>query len=169
MLIPTWLLIVPLVVQAAAMAFDELHYHRSRGLGAWERLGHPLDTLTVVACIGWALCMQPTAEHVVAYIALAAVSCLFVTKDEFVHARRCSAGEHWLHALLFIVHPVALASIGLLWLGLHAGAGVFPSRLQGNGPGWGILFVQFCATAVFGVYQAWYWNLRWPSRARLGP
>ena len=32
-------------------------------------------------------------------------STLFVTKDEAVHARLCSAGEHWLHAILFVAAP----------------------------------------------------------------
>ncbi len=57
------LLLAPLAVQGIAMAVDELHFHRRRGLGRWERLGHPLDTLTVLACIGWTLAVTPTAAH----------------------------------------------------------------------------------------------------------
>jgi hypothetical protein len=168
-LTPAWLLGAPLVVQAAAMAFDEFHYHRRRGLGRWERIGHPLDTLTVLACIGWALCMRPTPGHAVVYVGLAALSCLFVTKDEFVHARRCSPGEHWLHAVLFVIHPMALASVGLLWPGLHRPGTAVPDWLQGTAPLSGVLLVQFGTTAAFCAYQAWYWNFRWQPRAQLGP
>jgi hypothetical protein len=150
------------------MAFDELHFHRRRGLGAWERIGHPIDTLTVLACIGWALFRPPTAGGVGVYVALAALSCLFVTKDEFVHARRCSPGEHWLHALLFVVHPVALVSVALMWPGLHARAVALPRWLAEAKAVSGALLVQFGVTASFCVYQAAYWNLRWNPSARLG-
>jgi hypothetical protein len=159
---------VPLALQAAVMGFDELHFHRRRGLGAWERIGHPIDTLTVLACIGWALFTPPSGYGVGTYVALAALSCIFVTKDEFVHARRCSPAEHWLHAVLFVVHPVALASVALMWPGLHATAVAVPHWLAGAKAVSGALFFQFAVTAAFCVYQAAYWNLRWRPRERLG-
>src|SRR5258708_33252451 len=111
------------------MAFDELHFHRKRGLGAWERIGHPLDTLTVLACSAWAFLVRPTPGHVAVYAGLAVVSCLFITKDEGVHARRCTPGEHWVHALLFIVHPLSLGSLALLWPSLHPSVQGWPGVL----------------------------------------
>jgi hypothetical protein len=149
------------------MAVDELHFHRRRGLGRWERLGHPLDTLTMLACIGWTLVTKPTPANVARYVGLAIVSCLFVTKDEFVHARHCSGGEHWLHAVLFVVHPIALASVGLLWPGLH-GVGAPGWRwLEGAAGAAHALPLQFGLTAAFSVYQIMYWNVRWLARAPL--
>ncbi len=40
-------LFIPFALQTCCMAVDEVHFHRQRGLPRWERLGHPLDTLTV--------------------------------------------------------------------------------------------------------------------------
>src|ERR1051325_10514494 len=99
------------------MVVDEVWYHRRRGLPRWERLGHPLDTLTVAIVYAWALAHpHPERGGLAGYVALAAFSCLFVTKDEPIHRRVCSAGETWLHAVLFILHPVVFLAFGLLWL-----------------------------------------------------
>jgi hypothetical protein len=163
-----WALVGPLAIQGAAMGVDELYFHRKRGLGAWERIGHPLDTLTFLACIGWALASPPTASSIAVYVALAVVSCLFVTKDEFVHAKRCGPGEHWLHAVLFVFHPIVLACVGLLWPGQHATAAL-PAWLTGTTAASHALVVQFGTTAAFCVYQATYWNLPWQPRAQLDP
>jgi 2-polyprenyl-6-hydroxyphenyl methylase / 3-demethylubiquinone-9 3-methyltransferase len=132
------LLVVPLALQAVAMAVDEGWFHRRRGLPRWERIGHPLDTLTIALCLGWLLIAGPDAV----YVALAVGSTLFVTKDEWVHARHCSPGEQWLHAVLFALHPVVLAMFALLWW-------------QGATT---ILAVQLALVLAFGVYQVVYWN-----------
>jgi len=59
---------MPLGVQGAAMVVDELYFHRRRGLGACERIGHPLDTMTVFACIAWALWVPPDARAITVYV-----------------------------------------------------------------------------------------------------
>jgi hypothetical protein len=156
-----WALVAPLAVQGVAMLGDELHFHRARGLGPWERIGHPLDTLTMLACIGWALAAAPSRSTAGVYAALAVVSCLFVTKDEFVHARRCSAGEHWLHAVLFVVHPLILISVGVLWVAAHPAVGTVWESLPDSVTALRVLTFQFAATSAFGLYQAVYWNLPW--------
>ncbi len=145
------LLALPLALQAVAMFFDEVHFHRRRGLSRWERVGHPLDTLTVLACFAVAIAAPCTTRSLVVYIALASFSCLFVTKDEPVHARDCSPGEHWLHAVLFVLHPVALAAVAVLWMrGLHK-----------------FVLAQAALTFAFGAYQLLYWNVSWrPSWTR---
>jgi hypothetical protein len=158
---------VPFGIQAVAMGFDELHFHRKRGLGRWERLGHPLDTLTLLACLGWILAMPPTESHAVVYGALAALSCLFITKDEFVHTKACGPEEHWLHALLFVIHPVVLVAYAWLWPSLHA---PFPSpwaaSLAAPSPSFAqpVVWTAFAATAGFCVYQFSYWNGPWTAR-----
>lgn len=137
----TALYLIPVVVQAAAMLIDEGWYHRRRGLPRWERIGHPLDTLTFVACLVWLL--RGGSAH--GYLALAVGSTLFVAKDEPIHAQRCSAGEHWLHALLFGLHPLVLASFYRLPRALLVG--------------------QLAVTLAFLSYQVIYWNLvRVPPR-----
>jgi hypothetical protein len=60
------------------MAVDEFYFHRRRGLPRWERLGHPLDTLTALACFVWLLSAAPSASSLSVYTGLSVFSCLFV-------------------------------------------------------------------------------------------
>jgi hypothetical protein len=154
------ILFIPFPLQMVCMAVDEIHFHRRRGLPRWERLGHPLDTLTVLACFVWLLTAAPSAFSLSVYVGLSVFSCLFVTKDEPTHSKYCSSGEHWLHAMLFILHPLVLLSAGLL------------------GPAWRkqpLSFIHYAGferefllantllTFAFGLYQLIYWNFLWPS------
>ncbi len=133
--------LIPVALQAAAMLVDEGWYHRRRGLPRWERIGHPLDTLTFIACLIWLL--AGGSAH--GYLALAVGSTLFVAKDEPIHAQLCPPGEHWLHALLFVLHPLVLASFYCL-----------PRS---------ILVGQLAVTVAFFAYQVIYWNVvRVPPR-----
>ena len=110
------LLLLPALLQMGAMFFDEFVFHRKRGLPRWERLGHPLDTLTAVACYGWLALTPVGSPHGLSvYVALCLFSCLFITKDEFVHARVCEPTETWLHAVLFVLHPIVFLAFGVIW------------------------------------------------------
>jgi hypothetical protein len=139
------------------MAVDEFYFHWRRGLPRWERLGHPLDTLTVWLCQVWLCWHQPSTTAIGVYVCLSLLSCLFVTKDEFAHHQHCTAGEQWLHALLFLLHPLILLSLGVLWaadagqLGFIAVEGWESTFLRGN------LFAIF----AFGIYQLLFWNWLW--------
>ncbi len=126
---------------------------RKRGLPRWERVGHPLDTLTVAACYAWLVANRPGPHALPVYIGLAAFSCLFVTKDEFVHARVCDGLESWLHAVLFVLHPVVFLAFGVLWYA-HAGQGAWFVR------------AQLAATLTFFVYQVLYWSVSWKRTNR---
>ncbi len=131
-------------LQALVMLFDEGWFHRRRGLPRWERIGHPLDTATVIACYAWLSLVSPSASVALpVYVALASFSCLFVTKDEVVHARLCSRAECWLHALLFVLHPIVLAAFALAW---------------SRGEVW-MIHAQLALTIALGAYQVGYWNL----------
>ncbi len=144
--------VVPLLAQAALMLFDEFYFHRRRGLPRWERIGHPIDTLSVLACYAIVLSWDWSPRALAAYAGAAAVSCLLITKDEFVHAGRCQPAEQWLHAALFVLHPIVLGSAALLW-----------HQRQHS-----LLWVQAALTFGFACYQTLYWNLPWQrlSRAR---
>jgi hypothetical protein len=132
-------------VQAAAMAVDEGYFHAARGLPRWERIGHPLDTLTVTACYGWLSASTPHSRGALeVYVALSALSCVFVTKDEPIHARLCTGAEHWLHAVLFVLHPVVLGAFGWAWWSGHET----------------LLHVQLALTVAFGAYQLARWSFR---------
>src|SRR5688572_26770565 len=98
------------------MVVDELWFHRKRGLPRFERIGHPLDTLTFVGCLVWLLAARPGDQTALGvYAALALASALFVTKDEPVHAMLCDRAEQWLHGLLFALHPLALGAFAYAW------------------------------------------------------
>lgn len=159
--IPAFWLLVPFALQSLCMAVDELYFHRQRSLPRWERLGHPLDTLTVLLCFGWLFWMPPSLGSAGIYAALSFFSCLFVTKDEPVHRRFCGAGEHWVHALMFMLHPMILLSAGLLWPVWHGQKLPF---IKYSGFEQSFLLSNALITLGFGLYQLLYWNLLWPSR-----
>ncbi|MGH7834650.1 MAG: hypothetical protein ACREQK_13470 [Candidatus Binatia bacterium] len=140
-------------IQGVLMFWDEWGYHRTRGLGAWERWGHPVDSIIYAAALVLPGFAPPRPGSVQLYLLLAALSCLVITKDEWVHTKECAAGEHWVHALLFIVHPLVLTAAGLLWL---EGEALFARRL-----------LPF-SIGAFALYQIVYWlPRRAPARARI--
>lgn len=150
------LLLIPFFLQMICMGFDELYFHRQRSLSQWERIGHPLDTLTVLLCFGWMLIFAPTQWAIMGYISLSAFSCLFITKDEKIHQLECKAVEHWLHAVLYILHPIILLSAGLLWPVLHS---QLSSWLSFGGWERQFLLGNIILTLLFGLYQFIYWNI----------
>ncbi|HEX2671359.1 MAG TPA: hypothetical protein VHM25_10835, partial [Polyangiaceae bacterium] len=110
------LLLLPVLLQGLAMFVDEFVFHRKRGLPRWERLGHPLDSLTVALCYAWLVLVPAGHPHALGiYVGLCAFSCLFITKDEMVHSKLCAPLETWLHAVLFVLHPVVFLTLGLVW------------------------------------------------------
>jgi hypothetical protein len=140
------ILLLPAALQGLAMFLDEFVFHRKRGLPRWERLGHPLDTLTAALCYAWLVLVPASNPKALGiYVALCAFSCLFITKDELVHARLCEPLETWLHALLFVLHPIAFLAFGLVWYA-EAHAWVLKGAL---GSTLGLL-----------MYQVVYWNWR---------
>lgn len=141
---------IPFFVQAVVILFDEFYFHVKRGLPLWERIGHPLDTLSVVLCVSYVLVFPYSTAALFPYIVLAVISCLLITKDEFVHKEECEAKEQWLHALLFVNHPLVLISMGVLW-----------SKGEAFRP---FLAVQLVFVALFCLYQLVYWNLLWKEK-----
>lgn len=159
-----WVLILlPFFFQAVVIGIDELWFHLRRGLPRWERIGHPLDTLTVLLCMGYVLFVPYSKAAILPYLLLSIFSCLMVTKDEFVHKEHCPASEHWLHALLFLLHPITLLAAGLIWP-IAQGAPCpewLSSWLSQQEPLQLFLRMQFAAMACFMTYQIVYWNFIW--------
>ncbi len=154
--------VIPFVLQVICMSVDELYYHRKRSLTRWERLGHPLDTLTVLLCMLWVLLVPPVKQTILMYVLLSIFSCFFITKDERIHHRMCLAGEHWLHAVLFVLHPIILIGAGLLWPAAHQ------QSLPGvQYTGFEKAFLQSSTILIFScaLYQFVYWNLLWKPRS----
>jgi len=108
---------LPFALQGLAMLVDEFGCHRRRPVPRWEWLGHALDTLVFLACAAVPALLPPTPAHLRLFAGLALASCLVIGKDEWVHQRFCPAGEHWLHAVLFSLHPLVLVAMACLWTG----------------------------------------------------
>jgi len=104
------------VAQSSIIAVDEFVCHRTRALPEWELIGHPLDTfcLWLYLMVLWFSDSNYESSMVVAAI-LGLVSCLIITKDEWVHKEHATGFECWLHAILFILHPAVVLLYYYLW------------------------------------------------------
>lgn len=144
-----FLILLPFFLQTLIIFFDEFYFHWKRGLPKWERIGHPLDTLSTLLCFAFVLLFPFNSFNLKIYCALALFSCIFVTKDEFVHKDCCPASEQWLHALLFLNHPIVLILLGVLWS---------PTFAEHRAAIQTFLWVQASCVALFALYQTVYWN-----------
>lgn len=160
-----WILL-PFLLQTVLMSADEYIFHRKRGLPLWEKLGHPLDTMSVLGLYFFILMAPYTALNLKWFIALGVLSCLMITKDEFVHKHHCSGSEQWLHAVLFVNHPILLTSLGLCWPVLHDQPTF--SLIQNLMPSSSdvTLAIKLQTTMISGflMYQIVYWNFLWKKR-----
>jgi len=147
-----WALALPNLIAAVLMILDEVFFHRRRGLPKWERIGHPLDTLTLLVCYAVAIFVKADWYPLVIYTVLGIFSCVFITKDETIHTEHCDAKENHLHALLFVVHPFLLISIFVLWFFPNIGGATH------------LLWAQAALTLLFGIYQLIYWNFFYAER-----
>ena len=162
-----WILsLIPFCLQALAIAIDEGYFHVRRGLPKWERIGHPIDTLSVLSCMGFVLFVPFSTTALIVYCILAAFSSFLVTKDEFVHKEHCPAAENWLHAVLFILHPITLICAGFIW---PVAQGVEVTAWIANwldSPAYLHLFLkgQFVLMSLFLLYQIVFWNFLWKNK-----
>ena len=156
-----FLILVPFIVQALVIGFDEYYFHVKRGLPLWERIGHPIDTLSLLICIIFVLSVPFSPLALKWYIGLGVFSCLMVTKDEWVHKHHCPASDQWLHALLFINHPIVLGSIGIIWWVLTGNTAPhwMQSWLSHPKSLHHMLVAQTCAISLFFLYHSYfYWT-----------
>jgi len=167
----SYLICIPFIIQAVASFFDEFYFHHKRGLGRWERIGHPIDSISVLICFLFAYFVPWSPSHFYEYLAIAGFSCILVTKDEFVHIHQCAAGEAWLHAVLFVLHPIMLASVGVIWYFTHAAdAQALSLQIQ---PDFNPTFFKFVLESQIGmiflyiVYQITYWSFIREPHAKL--
>ncbi len=158
-----WTALIPFALQGLSIFFDETVFHIRRGLPLWERIGHPLDTLTVLVCMGYVIWVPFSTTALVIYGLLATFSTLFITKDEFVHNEHCPAMEQWLHAILFVLHPITLICAGFIWPVVQS-VEVAPwiaSWLNNKTMLSQFLIGQFVMMGFFMIYQIVFWNLIW--------
>lgn len=162
-----WILsLFPFALQALCMVVDEAYFHIRRGLPRWERIGHPIDTLSVLICMGWILFVPFSKGALTLYIILASCSSILVTKDEFVHKEHCPAAENWLHALLFTLHPITLTCAGFMWPVVQK-IPLTPWIARWlDHPDDLFLFlqIQFGIMTLFLGYQILFWNWIWKDK-----
>ena len=155
-----WLLILPFALQGLVILVDEFYFHWKRDLPMWERVGHPLDVCTLLACFGWLVYRPFNESNLITYICLAAFSCIFVTKDEWVHTRLCEPGEQWLHSLLFLLQPAALISACTIWaLASNAGTAASSPWAAAAEDLLFMLPLQIALQVGFLAYQLIYWGI----------
>jgi hypothetical protein len=162
------LIFIPFIFQALVIAIDEGYFHIRRGLPRWERIGHPLDTLSVFICLLYVLIVHFSPTALLFYLILAIFSCIFVTKDEFIHKQLSPAAEQWLHALLFINHPIVFASTGLIWFAADhpQDASWVTAWLDHPEQIHTFLAVQTAMIGAFFAYQVIYWNVLWKEKTK---
>ena len=136
------MMIIPFILHGFLMVLDEV-IHLKRGLGRWERWGHPIDSLSVLICFIFPQITPNSETNEAIYLSLSIFSCLLITKDEWVHHKECLAFEQWLHSLLFILHPILLYIIYYFWK-------------QNHFPVWLIQLPYL--VGFFTLYQFFYWN-----------
>lgn len=140
----TLVLVLVFGVQGILSLVDEFFFHRWRPLPRWERIGHPLDTLSLAGCVTFAAYVDTGTRSAWILLGGCAFSCLLVTKDEWVHSRLVGPAEGWIHALLFVIHPVVCFAVFGVWYAADP-HGVLPPLAV-------ILF-------SYAAYQFVYWNL----------
>lgn len=152
----SYILLIPFAIQAVAVFIDEFYFHHQRGLGLWERLGHPFDTLSVISVYVFCLLAPYTFLNLIFGISIATFSCIFVTKDEFVHKKLCAAEEQWLHSILFLVHSLtSFILIGFWYLNQKSIPTLFSIK--------SFFSIQILILILFMIYQIVYWNLFYPK------
>lgn len=159
-MIAGWLILIPFLVQMIVIVLDEGHFHIKRGLPRWERIGHPLDTFSVVACMAYVLAVPFSAFALKLYLVLAALSCILITKDEFIHKHHCPTAEHWVHAILFINHPILLTIVGMIWAACspEVEASWLKEWLSHTALLRLFIWGQLIFASLFCLYQIVYWN-----------
>lgn len=160
------LLLVPFALQGIAIGVDEIYFHHKRGLPKWERIGHPIDTFSVLICLVFTLFIPYSAAALKTYIGLSIFSSLCVTKDEFVHKHHCPASENWLHAVLFTLHPIVLTVVGLIWAALSNKVFFDWTMPLLQNPNFlkTLLYAQVFSITLFLVYQIIFWNFIWKEK-----
>ena len=133
--------------QAFVILVDEFYCHYRRKLPRWERWGHPLDTLFLLLPLSLLVFIPNLSLWV--YGLVAGFSCLFITKDEWIHSEFCEPFENWLHAILFVLHPLVL---------------IFAWNIKIENPE--ILFWILPPMGLFLIYQLLYWNFYESSSVR---
>lgn len=131
-------------LQAVMMLSDEFFFHHKRGLGTFERYGHVADTFFFLLAVSVVAFLPYRESYLYLYVGLSIFSSLFISKDEWIHAKEALGFEHWCHAVLFVSHGSLLFALGLLW---KYDSSAFELKSL------------FFGVLLWGLYQFVYWNI----------
>lgn len=154
-----FIFILVVILHGLSILFDEFYFHRKRGLPLWERIGHPLDTLSVIICYSIIFILIPNQVNQYLYAAACLISCVLITKDEFIHQKYCTGGELWIHSILFILHPLVLIMAYLIWVDHY-------SASQASSILWSILSLQLGLQMALFIYQIIFWGYLWKPKLK---
>jgi hypothetical protein len=150
-------IVILIAFHAILMIFDEFFFHKKRILPKWERIGHPIDTLFILSCFFIITYLPMTKINVIIYCALSVFSCFIIIKDESIHLKCCDKYEQYLHAILFVLHPILLVILFFSWSSFTKPyinyLENFSSPLIKN-----IIYFQFISAILFLFYQILFWN-----------
>lgn len=145
-------------IQALLMMFDEFYFHWNRVVPRFERIGHPIDTFFVLLCYFCIAFLDLNKRNLIIYTVLAVISCICIVKDEAIHKQYCSAKEQFIHALLFVLHPIILFALFLCWpsvKGTTFEIFTFQSEFLNK-----VFYLQLILSSFFFFYQIIYWNFK---------
>jgi hypothetical protein len=116
--------------------------------------------------MGFVILVPFSKNALIIYCLLATISCILVTKDEFVHKEHCPASENWLHALLFTLHPITLISAGFIWpVVQNVEVAPWITFLFDNRDSLHLFLIgQLATMSVFLIYQIVFWNFLWKDK-----
>ncbi len=152
------IIVIIIFLHGICMLFDEFYFHQKRKLPKWERIGHPIDTLFFIFCYCIILFLPITSATILLYFIFSILSCLIITKDEFIHLKNCSTQEQYLHAILFILHPIILFILFFNWPNFAKSELLIFQQINLLQLKY-LVTIQFIFSVIFLFYQIIYWNI----------
>jgi hypothetical protein len=150
-----WMGLGIFAVYGLILFIDEFAFHRRKGLA--ERRSQALDTFWMAACAGVVSFVEYGDMPRLVFGGLSLISMIWMTRNQFEHARHATPGEHYLHSLQFVLHPILLITLMAVWqfidgAGLVVGM-VLPFSTGGLRPLVYEFFGVVCALAAYQLYR----------------
>lgn len=149
--------ILIILFHAFLMLVDEFYCHKKRWLPKWERIGHPVDTACFLLCYILVIFFPMNKAVFFVFLINAVFSCFLIVKDEAVHLKYANSFEQYLHALLFVLHPVILCILFFSWSLFAKSEFLFFNYFDFKLLKY-VILTQFILAIIFFWYQIIYWN-----------
>ena len=141
-------ILIIMSLQVILFQLDEYYFHRNRKLSRKEIISAISDGFLYIIPLIIATFTRFQEGRREFYIALSAISCLSIIKNEFFYPA-LNVKERVLHSLLYVLHPILLYSFYLSWKG----------NFFDTFPNFWIFQLLYVAIGFKTVtYQMIYWN-----------